>query len=489
MRVKRILGSLMLVAVVAAAVGLGTRAFFSDTETSKDNVLQAGSIDLLIDNESWYYGPRGLEKLPFPYTWDPSNLTIEKFFDFNDLKPGDWGEDTISVEVNDNPAYACANITLTQSHENERVDPEKEAGDDSFGKWGGELDEHINFVFWADDGDNVWECWDEVDGRPTDVARQFEPGVVCENILLEGTADDLPQGDGNTGQTFTLADSAEFNLRRPMTTFLLGGGTNDTGDYLEPGLTYYIGKFWCFGDLGEDPVDQDFGEDPDRSPETVGPGFTCDGTGNHNVAQTDRVKGDISFYAIQRRHNDQFLCSSWNPNPQVEATVDVTDNWSQVDFDGKEWFAKARGNNTANFEYQLGIDDTDGSTFDSDNTTWTNGTKEHFKLELSGTTGTLTITGKDPVTWTIPAGTYGRIGITLKAHGTGTTDVENLTLDLASLPTDSLSVSAGTGSLTISGVDLSGGFVLEGDFTFSWTSPAPDTQSGAESQKVQFSID
>ena len=119
---KKILKSLFVVAVVSGVVVLGARAFFSDTETSTGNVLEAGSIDLMIDNHSWYYGPEGLVERE-DLSWDLKNLTVERFFNHYDLKPGDWGEDTISIHVDSNPAWVCADVVLTESSENQRLDP------------------------------------------------------------------------------------------------------------------------------------------------------------------------------------------------------------------------------------------------------------------------------------------------------------------------------------------------------------------------------
>ena len=49
---KRILLSLMTIAVVAA-VGIGAaRAYFSDTETSVGNTINAGTIDIAVDGDN-----------------------------------------------------------------------------------------------------------------------------------------------------------------------------------------------------------------------------------------------------------------------------------------------------------------------------------------------------------------------------------------------------------------------------------------------------
>ena len=92
---QRIILSFALITITLGAVGFGgTTAFFSDTEESLGNVFTAGAIDLKVDNESYYNG--GLNAST---TWEATDLTIEKFFDFSDVKPDDYGEDTISLHV------------------------------------------------------------------------------------------------------------------------------------------------------------------------------------------------------------------------------------------------------------------------------------------------------------------------------------------------------------------------------------------------------
>ncbi|MEK7517455.1 MAG: hypothetical protein AAB583_02805, partial [Patescibacteria group bacterium] len=41
-----------------------------------------------------------------------------------------------------------------------------------------------------------------------------------------------------------------------------------------------------------------------------GPGFTCDGSDVDNKAQTDKVVGDLQFYAVQSRNNPDFECDA-----------------------------------------------------------------------------------------------------------------------------------------------------------------------------------
>ncbi len=44
-----ILTSVFVMALVAAGIGMGTMAFFSDVETSSDNMFTAGTLDLTVD--------------------------------------------------------------------------------------------------------------------------------------------------------------------------------------------------------------------------------------------------------------------------------------------------------------------------------------------------------------------------------------------------------------------------------------------------------
>lgn len=269
---KNILVRLALVGGVAAAVVTATGAFFSDTETSVNNTFEAGSLDLQVGNTSYYNLVENAGT-----TWTLSDLTDELFFDFDDVKPGDLGEDTIQLRVTDNPAWACVNLEITENDDVSSTEPELEDGDiadDPIDLFDGELANELNFVFWRDDGDNVLE--DD------------------ETVLTQG-----PAADVLNGVTWALADSAVNNL---------GGAV---GEGMQGATDYYIGKAWCYGTLGLAPVAQ-AANDP-----TVTPGVTCDGGAVDNTSQTDNLVGDISFYVEQHRNNPNFVCSDelFTPEP------------------------------------------------------------------------------------------------------------------------------------------------------------------------------
>ena len=235
---KRIVTSLGVVVFVAAIVAGATGAFFSDTETSTANTFTAGAIDLTVDSQQHYNNAicvNGLWALEagqtaqvdqYPVigticdgTWSLTDLGAQKFFNFADVKPGDSGENTVSLHINNNPAWACVNIKTTANEENGINNPESEASDTTSGVGQGELASNLKFQTWLDqgttpgfqgkdagEGDNIWQ--------------------VGEPSLASGAMSDIV---GN-GLDLTLAD----------------GGT---GTPISPTNTNYIGMFWCAGNV------------------------------------------------------------------------------------------------------------------------------------------------------------------------------------------------------------------------------------------------
>lgn len=286
---KSILLSLALVAFVGAAAVGATGAFFSDTETSTGNTFTAGAIDLRIDNSSYavdynipgFQNPTGAfvpspnnswlsTDLPalFDHDNDPQTPDIAKFFfNFVDLKPGDIGEDTISLIVDNNNAYACMALDVTATPENNRNEAEIDVPDNTPAD--GELQDFLRFTFWNDDGDNVFE-----------VGETPLPGLT-----------DTPASSLN-GQWQAVGNGA------------LTGAT-----------TYYVGKAWCFGAMVPNGTPNNASTNPVVRGTT---GFTCSGADpvvgpGHNIAQTDGVAMDVAFYAVQARNNGQFSCTSLRP--------------------------------------------------------------------------------------------------------------------------------------------------------------------------------
>lgn len=265
---KRLLVSGATLLFIGALVVSATGAFFSDTETSTGNTFAAGDIDLQIDNESYVTNTAGVLVASQTNTWAMSNLTNQLFFSFSDVKPGDLGEDTISIHVGSNDARACMAADITATPENTLVDPETDAGDVGPANGdNGELQNYLNFVFWNDDGDNVYEVGES----------QINQLVGPANAIFNGAW--APIG---------------------TTSILAGNSTN------------YVAKAWCVGTLTPAAVAQDgLGKTGTNGPLSArGTGFTCSGVGDQNKAQTDGITMDVSFYAVQSRNNPNFTCAS-----------------------------------------------------------------------------------------------------------------------------------------------------------------------------------
>lgn len=281
---KKILVSLGVIAIVAVAAVSATGAFFSDTETSTGNTFTAGEIDLKVDSTQHYNnavcvdGYWALEKdatLQTPQypkigdscggTWGQLNgkdIVSENFFNFGDVKPGDSGENTVSLHVDNNDAWACVSIIPTKNDDVSSTGPELKAGDvantDSI--YDGELAQNMDFLIWAD------ICTPNATG-----GTEYPNAVAGDNIYQERCDVPLTSGHGPiTPTTWALADSSHPNV-------FTGSGP------LASGNNYYIGVGW-------------------KIPGTVG-----------NIIQTDTYQANISFYVEQSRNNGTFVCPSVAP--------------------------------------------------------------------------------------------------------------------------------------------------------------------------------
>ncbi len=298
---RKIIMSLGVVVFVAALSWGATGAFFSDSETSTGNTFTAGAIDLTVDSQQ-HYNRMVCTLVGETYSWQPevgftpgvghypatgtacdgtwtmTNLgPTHQFFDFGDVKPGDEGENTISLHIDSNPAWACADVTLTKNDDVSTVDPETDAGDvveDVGNMFDGELAQNLWFTAWPDvattsggvPGDNIWQ-------GPVLEPLYFAPGPAFN--VLNGTT------------TLALADSL--------------GGTPLPG-----GATTYVGLQWCAGTMT-----------------VVGNTLVCNGATMGNIAQTDSMVGNITLRVEQHRNNPNFLCTPRVEQGPTTATITV----------------------------------------------------------------------------------------------------------------------------------------------------------------------
>jgi hypothetical protein len=289
--VKKILLSVGSILFAGALLAGGTGAFIGKTDTSTGNTFATGVIDLKIDNESYFTDDTG--KLVFsPSTsWSLSDLSGKLFFNFTDLKPGDIGEDTISLHVNNNNAWACMSMKLKSTPENGQNEPESLI-DKTTGANQGELQKYLYFTFWADDGDNVYEKGEKI----------FKSGPVKDIF---------------NGKSWTLADSRSNIWQKNGWNYDSRGNCGDwnpkkKSEPISGNSTHYIGKAWCFGDMEESPVNQDNkGKTGNNGPLVRSTGFKCSGEDVGNIVQSDGIIVDVSFSAVQSRSNSSFICGDY----------------------------------------------------------------------------------------------------------------------------------------------------------------------------------
>ena len=307
----------MIVFVGALAVG-ATGAFFSDTETSTGNTFTAGALDLKVDSEAHYNGkiciPNTQENpqvegdefvwgsgsavwpitgTPCEGTWTETDLGAQhQFFNLTDVKPGDVGENTISLHVYDNDAWGRFVISEVEDVDNDCTEPEEESLNDSctvlapelVTPGSGELAESVTFSAWIDDGSIPGFQGPEDQGEGDNVQQEGEvtiiqPGTVDEpgethNIWEAlaayraslGTTCDVEGGDtdGN-GQTDNDGTPSEDD-------YGICQGLADDGRMVGS-TTYYFGLDWSV-------------------PTSVG-----------NEAQTDSLNATLGFEVEQHRNN------------------------------------------------------------------------------------------------------------------------------------------------------------------------------------------
>lgn len=185
--------------------------------------------------------------------WSATDLDSERFWNFTDVKPGDWGKNVISLHVFDNDAYTCLFPGNINDDENGIVDPETDAGDApnvGLPSQFGELSSELEFFFWHDENGN----------------NQYD---IPESVLVDA------------GTRLNQIPTEIVDLA------LVGGAPIEL-----------VGIEWCAGT---------------QTGPTQGNNNTpldCDGAGMGNIAQTDKVDADFIAYAVQQRNNDSFTCQA-----------------------------------------------------------------------------------------------------------------------------------------------------------------------------------
>lgn len=186
------------------------------------------------------------------------------------MKPGDFGEETLSLHVNQ---YACGFVKFDLKRDRDNGCSEPESLVDPTcgnpGKWQGELNDQVRWRIWKDEGGVAgWQCGNT---------------PKCSADALEGD-----------------------NIFNGLETIWIQGELTGDRSYalgeLKPSQIPYYGVAWCFGDWGA--------------------GMACSGAGLGNEAQTDSFSVNIIFRAEQKSGAYPSGC----PTNQCQRSTILSDN-------------------------------------------------------------------------------------------------------------------------------------------------------------------
>ncbi|MFC7097899.1 SipW-dependent-type signal peptide-containing protein [Halobaculum marinum] len=260
------------VGLASAGAGLGTTAYFSDTESFSGNSLQAGSLDLLVDYEATYDSDGAVENLAEQSAGTVDGEPAGMFYMLDDVKPGDSGSVKFCFEIDDNPSYMWACGDLTEA-ENGMTEPEMDVDETAdAGELGAAISATLSYC-------------EEVDGE-TIVGEEIASGSLADlfAILAGGVALD---GDGVAG----LVPGEQAMYDEPVL------------DESEA-VVAVTGPCLCL---------------EWEIPTSVG-----------NEIQTDSLEMMLDFHALQARHND----GTYNPcvDEQADDLLDggQSDNSTQI---------------------------------------------------------------------------------------------------------------------------------------------------------------
>ena len=248
-----------MIAVVAVVAIGATGAFFSDTETSTGNTFTAGAIDLTVDSEQHYNnmictlytgtteenngrvngqyywegnGPYPEPGSPCDGTWVATDLGAQhQFFDFRDIKPGDSGENTVSIHVLNNDAWLRMIIKDVTDLDNTCTEPEQGTNGEGctvlvpeVAAGAGELRENLVFTVFNDNGAGEGhQCNNILDNGETTIISAgtiealgetwpLPTPITGDDTVCFGITWELPSSVGNETQTDSMGATMEFQV-------------------------------------------------------------------------------------------------------------------------------------------------------------------------------------------------------------------------------------------------------------------------------------
>jgi len=258
---RTLLAGLGAIGVASAGAGLGTTAYFNDTESFENNTLTAGQLDLLVDWQQTYDFGDGhqfvsahpdhdgdgeqsiaadndageIKYSDFPddededsnganipvldcetipplseadFGTDPvTGEEMETLVQFTDVKPGDSGEITFSLHLCDNPGYIWMQAGNVSDEGGAFTEPEDVAA----GENAADLADAIDAKLWYDeDCDNVHD-----DAGPIDIMLTLDfSGSMLYDQYGGVVSTDPIQVDGQSYGETTKIDLVELGTRQ-----------------------------------------------------------------------------------------------------------------------------------------------------------------------------------------------------------------------------------------------------------------------------------
>ena len=290
---RKLLGGLGAIGVASAGAGLGTTAFFSDSESFEENTITAGQFELNVTQSTQLVDQDGIG--PDEQTFDAvaaGDETIEindGFLDITDAKPGDVYQYCWDICVKHNPGYV--QITL---------DSEESTGDElgvDHTDASGLLSDYMRAIVRIDDQ------------RDDDPFSDSPRAIDLQNIVFNGTLGELVDefADGGLVHAMDDGETVEY-CHLPCETSVAGAETSPDPEgvqicvllYLPENTTPIPRLDFLFGPITQEDV----------------PG---------NLVQGASFEADVHFAAEQCRHNDDPFSDVPDADPPIHVVLNEMD--------------------------------------------------------------------------------------------------------------------------------------------------------------------
>ena len=156
---RKMLGGLGVIGIASAGAGLGTTAYFSDSESFTENEIAAGRFELDVLGMITHVDQGDYTEFSLISEGDEAEASATGFVQLDDVKPGDSFEVCFDPTVRYNPGYVCFN-------------GEVDADADLTGPDNPEMDvSHVDLAsedfMTLGDALNAVLCWEDIDSGDT----------------------------------------------------------------------------------------------------------------------------------------------------------------------------------------------------------------------------------------------------------------------------------------------------------------------------------